>query len=511
MELELNCTQINCFESVLDTILTQEETSESIVPDACPDILRLVETAGTLCLKTKELTEGRIQLAGTVFVSVLYLPETDCFLRRITIPVPFVCTMTDAAISSGGRLMVVPRLCGVEGRVLNPRKLMVRAELSFHLRVWQPTCMNLCNSVSSDAADGVQQLVGQCEPYCTMCVQEKSFTFSDEFPLSGSRASAEEILLSNVSIACSESKIIGNKLVFKGEANLHILYRTHTGMLGCADYPLPFSQIMEITNSGEDAVCDLEVTLSALECEIGNGGEDGSHMLFVTATLLAQAVVREQKSSSLVRDLYSTQWELMTEMSPCHLSRLGERSSAPQSVRELLETVSPASSVLDTRATVISISQRRDGERLTLTAVMLVEILYLTEADLPEFVSRRINVDCSVACRSDMDCTAACRPMGDLFTTPAAGGIELRMTAEFSWVLLAKLNLPQLKAARVDREHPLGGTQRPSVILRLTDTGEQLWDVAKRYGTTREDICSANELTEDQPVGGRMLLIPKSV
>ena len=40
MELELERTELNGYETVLDTTLTQEETLEAIVPDACPDILR---------------------------------------------------------------------------------------------------------------------------------------------------------------------------------------------------------------------------------------------------------------------------------------------------------------------------------------------------------------------------------------------------------------------------------------------------------------------------------------
>ena len=53
MELELKTTQLNCYDTVLDTTLFQEETLESIVPDACPDILRIVDTEAAVCLGTK--------------------------------------------------------------------------------------------------------------------------------------------------------------------------------------------------------------------------------------------------------------------------------------------------------------------------------------------------------------------------------------------------------------------------------------------------------------------------
>jgi hypothetical protein len=49
---------------------------------------------------------------------------------------------------------------------------------------------------------------------------------------------------------------------------------------------------------------------------------------------------------------------------------------------------------------------------------------------------------------------------------------------------------------------------RPSMILRRAGT-DSLWDLAKRYGSTVEAICNANDL-EDQAEQGRMLLIPVS-
>ena len=43
MELEFERDTIVCYETLTEVTLCQEETLESIVPDACPDILRIVD------------------------------------------------------------------------------------------------------------------------------------------------------------------------------------------------------------------------------------------------------------------------------------------------------------------------------------------------------------------------------------------------------------------------------------------------------------------------------------
>ena len=52
MEFERD-TIIN-YDTVADVTLCQEETLESIVPDACPDILRIVDVCGQATLSGKD-------------------------------------------------------------------------------------------------------------------------------------------------------------------------------------------------------------------------------------------------------------------------------------------------------------------------------------------------------------------------------------------------------------------------------------------------------------------------
>ena len=46
MELELKKTSLDIYEAGGELTLTQEETAETIVPDHCPDIARIIETRG---------------------------------------------------------------------------------------------------------------------------------------------------------------------------------------------------------------------------------------------------------------------------------------------------------------------------------------------------------------------------------------------------------------------------------------------------------------------------------
>lgn len=219
MELELDRTQRSGYEAVLDTTVCREETLESIVPDACPDILRICDTEGVVCLRDKVLQDGRVELSGSVRAALLYLPDGEEGIRRMEVELPFSCTLEHPALTPLCRVVALPRVQGADARLINPRKVLVRVDLAFCVQVYAPVEDDICSGVLAPEEAGVQQMSEQCDACTTVCVQEKPFTFSDEISLSGSKPEAEELLKCRAALRCSESKVIGNKLIFKGRAS----------------------------------------------------------------------------------------------------------------------------------------------------------------------------------------------------------------------------------------------------------------------------------------------------
>ena len=105
-------------------------------------------------------------------------------------------------------------------------------------------------------------------------------------------------------------------------------------------------------------------------------------------------------------------------------------------------------------------------------------------------------------------CSCRCQQMGDLFVTPAAGGLEARFSLDFAYQIFSKKSISSLSELYpVEAAEEEG--ERPSLILRMLEQGEALWDVAKAYGTTINDIISVNELSDESAAAGKLLLIPR--
>ncbi|MCI9263038.1 MAG: DUF3794 domain-containing protein [Oscillospiraceae bacterium] len=506
MEFELDRTQINGFDALLDTTLRTEETLEMIVPDACPDILRVVETEGKVLLHRRETVEGRVELTGSIRGMVLYLPDGEEGVRHLDINIPFTCAADNAAIAPGCSVVASARCCRADTRTINPRKILIRAEAAVDVTVFAPRMETICSQVLEASEQRVEQLTETREVYLTACVQEKPFPFSEDVTLSASKPAAVELLKNRVTLSRGESKIIGNKLIFKGSANVSLLYRGQDNGAYTATAELPFSQIMEISGVAEDAECDMTLALSGADCALNM--EDDGRTVSVTLEVLAQAVVRETRVLQVLTDAYSTREPLEVELAQCPMDTRLDRGVRSQNVREVWEIPTPVRELVDCSMTVGQLTRSQEGERLVLTAQVELQILYRDEEGSLFSVQHPMTVPCALELPEGCRSFCQCEGVGDVYAAPAPGGVEVRFALDFRYCALERRTLAALSGLHPG-EAPEEGGAHPSLVLRMLGRGERLWDLAKTYGTTIADIISANELEDEAAAGERLLLIPR--
>lgn len=504
MELNLEREYINSYDVVLDTDMDQEETLEAIVPDACPDIARIVDATGQICLGGKNVHDGGVSISGTVRAFVLYQSEECADLCRMEVKIPFTFRAEAAGLHGQGQCIVTPYLRGIDVRVLNPRKILVRADIGMRIQGFQPRELVLCRGASCDPDAGVEQRTAQHTVYLTAAVQEKEFTFYDELHLSAGPGGMAELLSIQGEAWCTESKVIGSKLIFKGEVALCLRYLVE-GELCCMRSPLAFSQIMELPNTGETADCEVAMCITDVDCVAA--GEDG-RTLNVTLELLGQAVVRDQYPVTVLRDIYSTVYNMTTQQETCTMPQLVEHAVRPQSVRELIETDVPVKNVVDAWVAVGETKQSREEGQMAVCSDLKVNVLYLDEHGMPRKFSRVLTASGRLELPPQCSCTCRCSCPGEVFAVPAAGGVEVRFSPEFYGRITRQQEVPVITGAALGDARGTGQGVQPSVVLRFAAPGEELWDIAKAYSTTRECIAQANQLEEDRLPTGQMLLIP---
>ena len=509
MELEWKKSCLDAYGAGGELTLTQEETAETIVPDYCPDITRIVETIGQVYLHSREIRDGHAEVAGTVHVTVLYTPEGEGGLRTLELAMPFSASSDGRTLPENGVLLAQAQIEFLETRMLNPRKVFTHCKLVTHLTAYEKR--PLCFTTDVDAGEnlGIQKRVERQHAVLLTHIAEKDFTFSEQMDLSPGRAGAAEILSHRASGTVTEAKIVGSKLLFKGVFVMSLLYRTADGSYAAATGELPFSQIMEIEGVSEGAEAAVSLQLTGAEAQIDGGDEEGREIA-VTLYLHASALLRQSQELTLLTDMYSTAYDLTYEAAPLEFTSFSQRFNRRQNVREVLEIGVVAGSVLAVSVVCGTVSVSREGESAVLRTGAMVRALYLDEGGVPLVAERCVDVSCQMELPEECRVTARAvcleEPQGNLTDR----GIEVRFPVDFLAEAETSSKRICVSSGKIDTDAPKESAGAPSLVLRCLGKQETAWDLAKRYNSTIPVILAANQLEAEGDIpADHLLLIPR--
>lgn len=508
MELELKKERYSCYRPGAVSVSTDEETAETIVPDYCPDIARIADACACLFVRGRSVSEGKLTVTGSVRVTLLYIAEGSQGLRSLEYTIPV--EKTEKLPEGCERAAVEGRICSVDVRALNPRKLFTRLELEWRATPYCRMTMTTCGEIAERQEYSVQTLSEKHDVSLIRAVSDKDFVFSDEFSLPGGSESIADILCSRIKARITEAKSVGSKAVIKGTACISLLYASPDGKLCSYAEELPFSQILDGAAIEESENYSVSASLDLSGCEIHTTSEGGEGRgVSVKLFMNAFVVLRSTETVECIIDLYSTAYELDAKTECVELWQEPEAQHITQNVREQLETGMEVRSVLSTDVCFGSPCVVKNGAQAAVSVAATLSALYMDESGSVFSVKRRLDVTANADVGEGAQVSVEDVCAGDISANINSLGIELRFPAEFTVV---SLSAPQCRCLASLTAAPLGseGGGEPSLVLRALGESESLWDVAKQYRTTVEEILSANELTDGAvPEIGSMLLIPR--
>ena len=505
MELQLKTEQFTYYEAAEEAPISLETTQEAIVPDSCADVERIVDTTGVVLVHSKDVgPEGRLEINGVIKATVLFLPEAGREPGAVHISIPFhtACELKAGA----GRCAVRPWLRSIDSRLLNPRKMLTRADLLLEVTAYRQKTVQLCTDAEGD--DTLQVLEDQAETTVLTDVVEREFPYVEEMTVSASRRGIREILDSRTVLFPSETRIIGSKLVLKGIVRGELLCRDTAGEVFHLSQEYLFSQILETGASEDTGFARAAFCLTGYDYTIGSENDrDDDHVVTMSLHIRSFAEILEKRRLRFLSDMYSLSQDLELERQTLSVWEDTRSYTRKQNLREVLETGVAAKQVAAAWVT-LGPCQRQQGEEGTgVQLPVQLKALYFDENDQLQLAEKTVQVhgetDDSAAGRIAVSCP------GEAVAGPAPEGIELRFALEFAVDTGLRGEKPCIAQAKC-RELQEEGETAPSIVLRKLSPGVRLWDVAKQYRTTTADILAANAMdSEEALIADKLILIPR--
>lgn len=497
MEIQFDKIPVPYLQMLTGQMRAQEQTLEVRLPDGMPDIGRVLGAWGQIVVRGKEWNNDAMGVSCGVMVWVLYIPEDGECVQSVEAWLPFSMRWELPETRYDGRIIACGQLKSVDARSTSARKLMIRANLEVMGQAWQQNTAQVARPVA--VPSDVEMLTAEYPFLLAKEAGEKPFVLDEQLNPPGNGSKIDRLMCYSLTPEIVDKKIMAGKLVFRGSALLHILYRGEDEKLYTYDYDLPFSQYGDLDGvCEENAVAWVYPCVTSLDVVLDeNGG------LQLKAGLLGQYLLAERTLVSVTEDAYNIYRAMTLTQEPLRLPAILDNTTHNISAEKTVQA--DAQQIVDVtfwprQGTMEGIET---GVKLALPGTF--QVLYYDNDGHLCNAGGSWDGSWELPVATDCTVTANVRPVGKPQAVIGADCINLRADMCVDARVSAEQGIPMIshmELGEAEKQDP----NRPGLILRKAGNC-RLWDIAKETGTTVAAIKNANHLQEE-PSSDRILLIP---
>lgn len=509
MSIELTKSEIGSVEILQESFAEQGIDCDISLPDYCPDIMRILKCSVINGVTNSKITGDRASVDANAKIRVIYVDEKNgIYSYEQDYPFSKYAELTCAC--DGAVLSTELKTEYVNCRAVSKKRIDIHGVISVRFRV-----LGIRNdTIITDASgDGVQLRKQELCVDSTVAVVSKKFQVSETEAVPESDGEVRKIISASAAPILTETKTVKGKILLKGEVAWRVTYcaEQSDGESGCVSFSLPFSEIVEVESVAEGCHVSVGFNVEQATAEPKADNDGGYKYLNLCCDICAVVTVYISKSVAAVTDAYSTCKQLEAKYCNVTFTRLLQNLNDTIVCRESLDlsSMSPQNIYAVMLGTPLSKCFFEDGKLLIKGSVPVKFILLDTEGT-PVFCEREAEFEYSRSADcagSEVSCEPQLFVSGCGCTLGSDGRAELKAEISINACLLEitqKRVLTQLKAAE-------GATleKRPSaLVICFCNGGEKVWDIARKYNTTVEDIMSENELSSEEISEKMMLVIP---
>jgi len=473
-----------------------------IVPDIKPDILKVVNTSGNVCIYKKEVQDGKVRFDGCVQVSIIYLADNQSQeTRGMSTVLDFTKLVDFEDCRTGMSLTNKFKIKNINAQVINGRKISVKAELGLDVKVYTNENVDLITEINGD----MQTLSHSAQINLQMGSGATKVYAKDTLNLDEIDGLAE-ILRVDFRITNKDKKLSYNKVLAKADAEVRILYLTEDGRINKTEAAIPVMGFIDIQNISEENICDTSFELKNFVVKPNN-----EHGIYVEAEIEISCDAFETRQIEITEDLYSPTQNL--NFTQKELSAMSDKntSSDTYSIRERL----PLQEAIGGKIHDISVEANAKNTKILNDRVLYdgdVELKIIYSNEMGMFEQKELSVPFNFSKElqgtnehSNIDTDIEVTKQD--FVLLPDGYLESQIDLMFN------INSSNLQNINVIDEIVAEDRNREdiySMVIYFVKPGDTLWKIAKKFGSTVDDIARVNGIQNvDLLQVGKQLYIPR--
>lgn len=496
--------------SINKLITTKKEIifveGDVIVPDSKPDILSTICTSGVVCIYKEEILDEKIKLDGNINTYIMYLSEnSQDKTRGINTSLDFSENIMISNCKEGMNAIVNTTLKTIECKVINGRKLGIKASLEIDIKVYDKEDIQIVNDIQN--ANEIQMLKENLKVNSLVGTGDAKIYAKDTISID-SIDNLAEILKTNMSICDKDIKISYQKVLTKAEAQIKLMYLTEDNRINTVNSKIPIVGFVDIPNVSEENMCDVNYEVKNIIIKPNSVEE---HSIYVEIEIAVSVIAYEEKSINLIQDLYSPCENLTSNRKL--ISTITDKRNI-HDVKQVREEIAleglENKNIIDVDINPIITQENKLNSRIIYEGELELKFILANAnmemntniAKIPfEYTienvidgeNRNINTDIQV---SNQD-----------FIVSDGGKVKSNIDLAIDSSSYKNTNLNVMDEIQTEGERE---EEDYSIIMYIIKKGDTLWNIAKRFGSTVDDIARANGIEDANIINpGQKIYIPR--
>ena len=507
--MEVNVTKQNV--TVNKLVNTKKEIvtieGDMIVPDVKPDILNTIDTVGNVCIYKKEVSDGKVRFDGSVNLNVIYLADSETDTTRgLTTSLDFTQIIDVDNCRSGMELRNNIIIKNIECKVLNGRKINTKVVLEIDIYIYSNEEINILKEINN--VEGVQTLnsnmkinnlvgTGNCRASA-----KDTISLSDEDNLA-------EILKIEVNLINSEMKVSYNKVLLKADACVKIMYLTENGDIKVVSSKIPVMGFVDIPNVSEGNLLSCQYEIKNILVK-PNSAEQ--HSIYVEIEFEICSDATDSMEIQSIQDMYCPSANLEFKQKEINtitnkqinknICNIQERISLPEISNNRIYDVEINPNINSINVLNGSIIYEGDLKLNFIFSSNNNTGIDAKRYSLPfTYNINNENINQNKVINTKTTC------IDDEFVITSDGMVDCRVNLEFETQMYEDTNIKLIDDIEMIEEDM---SSNPSMVIYIVKEGDTLWNIAKRYRTTMQDIININNLDNGDIITiGQKLFIPR--
>lgn len=477
-----------------------------IVPDSKPDILSTICTSGVACIYRKEVLEEKVKIDGNINTYIMYLADDEKDrVRGINTNLDFSENINIKDAKEGMDCKICVKTKSIEAKVINGRKVSLKASLELDIKVYAKEEMEIVNKVQN--CEDLQVLEKNIKVNSLVGTGETKIYAKDNLSIENIDNLAE-ILKFSVQICDKDIKVSYNKILTKAEAEVKIMYLTEDNRINCINGKIPIVGFIDIANVSEENISEVEYEIKNLIVKPNSNEE---HSIYVEMEIGVFATVYEEKQINLIEDLYSPSEVIsFNKKQITTITDMQNRKEMNKVVEKVKVENLENRNILDVDITPVINNQNKFNSKIMYEGEL--EIRFIISNSELQVDTRMVkipfqyevnNLEDGENLKADLNIDVKNKD----FVIQDEGNVTVNADMEMESNLYRNLNLNILDEIQTAGERE---EQDYNIVIYIVRKGDTLWNIAKRFGSTVDDIVRTNGIENPDNIQiGQKIYIPK--